>query len=131
MKIGELSKRTKANPDSIRYYEQRQLLPKPDRTASGYRNYVASDVQRLLFVVQAKKLGFTLEEIKELLCLRAGQTECAQVRQIARRKADDIASRIKDLSRMQQVLLELAEQCEQQGEADFCPILRSLEEHDG
>jgi MerR family mercuric resistance operon transcriptional regulator len=113
---------------SIHYYERRQLLPLPDRTASGYRDYAESDLKRLLFIVHAKELGFTLEEIKELLSLRAGQAECSQVRQIARRKADEIASRIEDLSRIQHVLLELAEKCEQEGFADYCPILKSLEE---
>ena len=128
MKIGELAKRAKVNIDTIRYYERRQLLPLPDRTASRYRDYADGDVKRLLFIVHAKELGFTLEEIKELLCLRAGQAECAQVRQIARRKADEIATRIEDLSRIQHVLLELAEKCEQEGDADYCPILKALED---
>ncbi len=128
MKIGELAKQAKVNIDTIRYYERRQLLPLPDRTMSGYRDYSEGDVKRLLFIVHAKELGFTLEEIKELLSLRAGRTECSQVRQIARRKADEITSRIEDLSRIQHILLELAEQCEQEGDDDYCPILKSLED---
>jgi Hg(II)-responsive transcriptional regulator len=130
MKIGELAKRAKVNIDTIRYYEKRQLLPLPERTTSGYRDYSENDVKRLLFIIHAKELGFTLEEIKELLSLRSLETDCAQVRQIADTKARDIASRIENLSRIRHVLLELAEKCEQEGSGDECPILKSLEETD-
>ncbi|MDX8383660.1 MAG: heavy metal-responsive transcriptional regulator [Ghiorsea sp.] len=129
MKIGELSKRTKVNIDTIRYYERRQLLPAPERTISGYRDYSKSDAKRLIFVVHAKALGFTLEEIKELLSLRTGQADCLQVKMIAESKANEIASRIKKLSRMQSVLVELAEKCEQQNSGEDCPILKSLEDN--
>jgi MerR family mercuric resistance operon transcriptional regulator len=130
MKIGELAKRAKVNIDTIRYYERRQLLRLPDRTLSGYRNYSESDVKRLLFIVHAKELGFTLEEIKALLSLRSGQTNCSQVQQIAKNKAGEIASRIESLSRIRHVLLELAEKCKQEGDGEECPILKSLEETD-
>ncbi|MDX8402859.1 MAG: heavy metal-responsive transcriptional regulator [Mariprofundaceae bacterium] len=128
MKIGELAKRAKVNVDTIRYYEQRQLLRLPDRTPSGYRNYAESDVKRLIFIVHAKELGFTLEEIKILLSLRSGEVNCSQVRHIAENKARDIASRIESLSRIRDVLLELAEKCEHEGDSEACPILKSLEE---
>ena len=128
MKIGELAKRAKINIDTIRYYEQRQLLLPPDRTLSGYRNYSENDVTRLLFIVHAKELGFTLEEIKTLLSLRSGQTNCSQVRKIARNKACEINSRIESLSRIRHVLLELAEKCERGGDGEECPILKSLED---
>ncbi|GAV19441.1 mercuric resistance operon regulatory protein [Mariprofundus micogutta] len=130
MKIGELSKLTKVNIDTIRYYERRQLLPLPKRTMSGYRDYSESDVKRLLFVIHAKELGFTLEEIRELLSLRAGQADCSQVKMIAEIKASKIASRIESLTRIQSVLVELAEKCEQEGTSEECPILKSLEEAD-
>lgn len=129
MKIGELAKQTKVNIDTIRYYERRQLLPLPGRTMSGYRNYSERDVKRLLFIIHAKELGFTLEEIKTLLSLRSGQKNCPQVRQIAKNKAGEIASRIERLSRIQHVLLELAEKCEQEGDGEECPILNSLDDN--
>lgn len=128
MKIGELAKRAKVNIDTIRYYERRQLLPLPDRTASGYRDYAESALKRLLFIVHAKELGFTLEEIKELLSLHAGKTGCSHVQRIAKNKASEITSRIENLSRIQYVLLELAEKCEQEGDGEECPILKSLED---
>ncbi len=128
MKIGELSKRTKVNIDTIRYYERRQLLPLPERTMSGYRDYSENDAKRLLFIAHAKELGFTLEEIRELLSLRTDQADCSQVRMIAESKASEIASRIESLTRIQTTLLGLAERCEQEGSGEDCPILKSLEE---
>jgi Hg(II)-responsive transcriptional regulator len=128
MKIGELAKRAKVHIDTIRYYERRKLLPLPERTASGYRDYAESDAKRLLFIVHAKELGFTLEEIKELLSLHAGKTDCSQVQRIAKNKAREISSRIEHLSRIRQVLRELAEKCEQEGDGEECPILKSLED---
>jgi len=128
MKIGELSKQSSISIDTIRYYEQRGLIPAAMRTASGYRQYGAGDVSRLRFIVQAKELGFTLEEIGQLLTLRAGGRSCAEVRAVAEAKAVEIDARIRKLSNMQQILLTLAEQCEESSDIDPCPILKSLEE---
>ncbi len=127
MKIGELAKKAKVNIDTIRYYERRGLLSKPRRSSSGYRIYSEADAKRLLFIIHAKSLGFTLEEIKVLLSLRAGESNCDEVRQIARNKAGEIASRVQSLLRIQYVLLELAEQCEQKDKGDLCPILNAME----
>ena len=128
MKIGELAKYAKVNIDTIRYYEKRQLLAEPKRTDAGYRIYSQGDLKRLMFIVQAKALGFTLEEIKELMLLQIGEKDCSQVRAIAKRKSQEIASRIESLSRIKHILDELAEKCEQT-EGDECPILQSLEDN--
>jgi len=129
MKIGEIAKHVQLSIDSIRYYEQRQLLH-PKRTTAGYRDYSDKDLKRLRFIIQAKALGFTLEEIKQLLCLQSGNQDCFQEQQIAQRKSQDIAKRIGQLTRMQSVLEDLAKQCESSG-GDTCPILKSLEDNDG
>lgn len=129
MKISELAKQAKVSIDTIRYYESRQLLPLPPRKLSGYRDYSANHVRHLLFIIHAKELGFTLTEIKELLSLRQGSADCLQVKTLALTKANAIALRIKSLSQMKSVLLELAEKCAQQGD-DNCPILKSLEAND-
>ncbi|MDX8378336.1 MAG: heavy metal-responsive transcriptional regulator [Mariprofundales bacterium] len=126
MKIGQLAKQSSVTIDTIRYYEKRQLMPKPQRTSAQYRNYAADDVKRLLFITHAKELGFTLEEIKTLLSLRSNNVECVQVRTIAKNKAAEIAARIKHLARMEEVLLQLADKCAKQ-DNDQCPILKSLE----
>src|SRR3546814_4886966 len=69
MKTGELAQRAGVSIDTVRYYERQGLLPEPARQASGYRSYVSGDVGRLQFVRRAKALGFTLEEIRDLLAL--------------------------------------------------------------
>jgi len=126
MKIGELAKQTNISVDTIRYYEKRQLLLDPVRTGSGYRCYSQEDLKRLLFIIQAKKLGFTLEEVKELLCLRSGKDDCVQVQKIAKLKSQEIKSRIEKLSQIAIVLDYLSHQCTQKNN-NACPILESLE----
>jgi len=128
MKIGEISKKVGVSIDTIRYYEQRGLIPAAVRSESGYRQYSPEDVTRLKFIVQAKELGFTLEETGQLLAIRADGQACTEVRAVAEAKAAEIDMRIQKLSRMRQTLLTLAEQCEQTSDIDLCPILKSLEE---
>jgi len=127
MKIGQLSKQVGVSIDTIRYYEQRGLIPAAVRSQSGYRQYSDHDITRLKFIVQVKELGFTLEEVAQLLALRSDGRACVEVRAVAEAKADEIDQRIQKLTRMRQVLLNLAEQCEQTSDTDPCPILKSLE----
>ncbi len=129
MKIGELSKTSGVAIDTIRYYEKRGLIPPPARTVTGYRDYGRRDLARLKFIVQAKNLGFTLEEIGQLLTLRSThERSCAEVRMVAESKAAEIAERIEQLTRIRRTLLDLAEQCGQSSADDPCPILKSMEE---
>ncbi|MDQ6997439.1 MAG: MerR family transcriptional regulator [Mariprofundus sp.] len=124
MKIGELSKITSVSIDTIRYYEQRELLPQATRTQSGYRQYSTDDITRLKFITQAKELGFTLKEISQLLNI--GANDCEQVQSIAKSKARELEDRITKLSRMRDVLVELSNKCEKSAANDPCPILKSL-----
>jgi len=128
MKIGELSKMTGVPIDTVRYYEKRGLIPKSVRSASGYRQYNKHDATRLKFIVQAKELGFTLDEIGQLLALRSDGRACIEVRSVAEAKAQEIDVKIRKLSHMRQTLLELAVQCENSADNDPCPILNSLED---
>ncbi|MDQ6969013.1 MAG: MerR family DNA-binding protein [Mariprofundus sp.] len=128
MQIGELSKQAGISIDTVRYYEQRGLIPAAQRSLSGYRQYSDHDSTRLKFIVQAKELGFTLDEVAQLLALRTDGRACVEVRAVAEAKADEIDQRIQKLTRMRQVLLSLAAQCEQTSDADPCPILKSLED---
>jgi len=127
MKIGELSKQTNVSIDTVRYYERRGLIPRTARSQSGYRKYSADDVRRLKFIIHAKELGFTLEEIGQLLSIRSDGDDCARMKSIAETKAGEIKIRITKLSHMRHVLLDLASQCDQTPDTDPCPILKSLE----
>jgi MerR family mercuric resistance operon transcriptional regulator len=114
--------------DTVRYYEREGLLEKPARTASGYRHYRPEAVARLRFIRQAKELGFTLSEIRELLTLRvAPGKSCADVKARAEAKIADVEQRIAQLDRMKRALAKLATACSGRGPTSTCPILEALE----
>jgi Cu(I)-responsive transcriptional regulator len=127
MNIGQLSRRTGVPIDTVRYYEKQQLLPPPTRTASGYRHYEADDVLRLTFIRRAKTLGFTLEEIRDLLALsRADDGDMAAIRAAAASKLVDVEQRIAELTRVRDGLQTLVSACPGHGALDQCPILSAL-----
>lgn len=129
MTIGQLAKRAGINSETVRYYEQRELLPKPEKNASGYRQYTERDLVRLQFIRRSQMLGFTLREIGELLSLRSSEhATCQQVRLIANEKIADIERRIDELHRMKQALATLADTCIPNGRGNACPILDALED---
>ena len=114
--------------DTIRYYEREGLLEKPARTASGYLHYRPDVVALLRFIRQAKDLGFSLSEIKELLALRvAPGKSCADVRAHAEHKIADVDRRIASLKRVRGALARLASACSGKGPVSQCPILEALE----
>ncbi len=124
----ELAKQGGINLESIRFYEKQGLLPKPPRTASGYRVFSADSVRRVRFIKRAQELGFSLREIKELLALRLDpDTRCVDVRQRAEEKLGDIEQKIRDLQRMKKTLTRLAAACPGRGASSECPILESLD----
>ncbi|MFT4935427.1 MAG: MerR family mercuric resistance operon transcriptional regulator [Pseudoalteromonas distincta] len=123
--IGELSRRTGGNIETIRYYERIGLLPTPSRRGR-YRSYGAEDVDRLGFVRRARELGFTLDEVRALLGLAAGgQAACAEVRTLAASHLQDVRSRIADLKRMEKVLSESVRACDSGGDPG-CPLIQAL-----
>ena len=127
MNIGQLSRRTGVPIDTVRYYEKQHLLPPPTRTASGYRHYEADDVLRLTFIRRAKTLGFTLEEIRDLLALsRVDDGDMAAIRAAAASKLIDVEQRIAELTRVRDGLQTLVRACPGHGALDQCPILSAL-----
>ena len=126
--IGKVARSAGLAIDTVRYYEREGLLETPARTASGYRHYRSDVVARLRFIRQAKELGFSLREIKELLSLRveAGRS-CADVRARAERKIADVEQRVATLMRMKRALAKLASSCSGRGPTSECPILEALE----
>ncbi len=108
MEIRELSKLTNVPAKTIRYYEEVKLLPSPNRKPNGYRDYTEHDVDRLKLVAGARRLDFSLAEIKEILDLRdRGIAPCSVLLELLDRKAKEISQRIIELKQMQEDLQQL------------------------
>jgi MerR family copper efflux transcriptional regulator len=127
--IGAVARRARVPLDTIRYYERRGLLPPPPRSAGGYRQYSTEAVRRVTFIKRAQALGFTLEEIAELLALRVlpGGT-CEAVDRRARAAMDRIETKINELTRMRDAIARLVTACRSAHPPDECPMLTALDE---
>ena len=127
IKIGELSRQTGCNTETIRYYERVGLLPRPLRSAARYRLYETGDVRRLVFVRRARELGFSLVEVGALLALSVdnGKDTCAEVRRLAASHLADVRAKIADLRAMQRVLSDAVRRCDA-GELPGCPLIGTL-----
>lgn len=124
--IGELSKRTSVNIETIRFYEKKNILPEPARSDAGRRIYDEEDVKLLNFIHKCRGLGFSLKEVASLLSLvDNGDYTCKQVHAITCRHANEVKEKIEDLNRMERVLTEMADQCGK-GNVPDCPIIDSL-----
>lgn len=127
MTIGALARAAGVGVDTVRFYEREGLLPQPARRASGYRQYTAATVQRLRFIRRAKELGFSLDEIRDLLALSADRERgVSGVRQRAEARAAEVERRIRELRRMQRGLQRLIDACPGHGPLEACPILAAL-----
>lgn len=128
MRIGEAALSAGVNIRTLHYYERRGLLPPPARTAANYRLYRPEDVRRIRFIKRAQELGFTLEEIKELLDLSLDPScTCGEVRDRTLVKIADIKAKIGSLRSMQKALENLVSACSGRGSVAECPILESLD----
>mgnify|MGYP006195226493 CR=1 FL=1 len=129
MNIGQLARQAGVAIDTIRYYERQHLLPSPPRSPSGYRRYQAEDATRLNFIRRAKALGFTLDEIRELLSLSASaNSDMAAMKTAATAKLEVVEQRLAELARMRDALRTLVDACPGHGELERCPILNALVE---
>ena len=129
--IGRLAKEAGVNLETVRYYERRGLLPRPPRSASGYRLFPDEAAGRLRFIRRAQELGFSLAEIRELLSLRVSRTaKRTDVRRRAEAKIADIAAKIRSLDSMKRALRKLTRACAGCGPIAECPILESLDRED-
>ena len=127
MTIGAAARRVGMSIDTIRYYEREGLLPAAPRRASGYRDYDATAVERLRFIRRAKALGFTLEEIRELLVLSVDHERGVRgVKQRAESRLAEIERRIRELQGVRRGLKQLIAACPGHGKLEVCPILRAL-----
>jgi len=123
--IGELSRRTRCNIETIRYYERIGLLPRAARRGR-YRSFGPADVERLHFVRRARELGFTLDEIRALLGIAADDDiSCGDAREIAAVHLKQVRARIADLKRMERVLADTVRACSS-GDHVGCPLITAL-----
>ncbi|RVH53121.1 MerR family transcriptional regulator [Sinorhizobium meliloti] len=126
MQRAELARRTGCNLETVRYYEKVGLLPEPPRTAAGYRSYDGTHERRLRFVLRARELGFSLDEIRELLRLVDERDRpCAEARDVAAVHLADVRTKIADLKRMERVLKDVVAQCGD-GTLPECPLIETL-----
>ena len=125
--IGELSRRTGVNIETIRYYERIKMLPRPARTSSGRRIYGPAETRILAFIRRARELGFTLDEIRTLLAPSAknGEGACAEVSELASGHLAEIRAKIADLKAMERVLAAAVRHC-REGKASGCPLIDAL-----
>ena len=124
---GKLARKANLNIETLRYYENIGLMPKPKRMDSGYRIYNEDDLKKLLFIKNSKMLGFTLKEIKELLFLKVDdERKCNDVRIIAEKKIKEIELKVKEMNKIKKALKQLAQKCSKTS-SDECPILSEIE----
>jgi len=124
--IGEMSRKTGVNIETIRYYERTNLLPKPDRTAGGNRKYNYEQLKRLTFVRRSRELGFSIAEIRTLLGVVNGkELTCGEVHNVTVSHLSNVKNKIADLRQLERVLKDMAAECSK-GDVPDCPIIDTL-----
>lgn len=127
LRIGELARQAGLSVETLRYYERRGLIPPPARLASGYRIYPEETLDRLTFIRRGKTLGFSLEEIAELLQLEVNpQQSAAQVKTRVDARIAAVEEKIRQLQQLKQSLQQLSSRCSGEGSTGDCPILEFL-----
>lgn len=131
LRTGQVATQAGVNVTTLRYYERAGLIDAPPRTTSGYRAYPAETVSRLRFIRRAQALGFTLQEIADLLSLRVSPTASSvEMKARAQAKIADIEDKIRTLARMQETLTNITMACDGCAPLRACPILDALEAHE-
>ena len=124
--IGELSRLTGVNIETIRYYEKIKMLPAPLRTEGGHRVYGPKETRVLAFIRRGRELGFTLDEIRALLNLGGpGKASCGEVRDIAAHHLEHIRTKISDLVKLEKLLAKTIAKCSGNTAPD-CPVIDIL-----
>lgn len=127
LSIGELAKAAQVNLETIRYYQKRGLLPKPDKPIQGYTLYAPELVKRLAFIKSAQAMNFSLNEIKELFELSSADTaNKAQIRQVAQARLQQVHEARQHLDLVESTLKTWLLCCEQSKATEPCPIILGL-----
>ncbi|TAM85104.1 Hg(II)-responsive transcriptional regulator [bacterium] len=123
--IGAFAKVAGVNVETIRFYQHKGLLPTPERPHGGIRRYSDADVERVRFVKAAQRLGFSLEEIGQLLKLEDG-THCGEAAELAAQRLVDVRAKLADLSRIEAALAGLVSECRSRHGNVSCPLIAAL-----
>lgn len=125
--IGEFAAAADVNVETIRFYQRKGLLAEPERPYGSIRRYGDAEVSRVRFVKSAQRLGFSLDEIAELLRLEDG-AHCQEARGLAEHKLVDVREKLEDLRRIESVLSTLVEDCRSAKANISCPLISALHE---
>lgn len=126
MPIGGLAMAAGVSVETIRYYQRKGLLAVPDRSRGEIRRYRPADLGRVRFVKAAQRLGFSLNDIAELVRL-GDEADCATARAIAEHKLSDVRARLEELHRMESALRDLVAGCSATRPAAECPLIAALQ----
>ncbi|ROO24681.1 MerR family transcriptional regulator [Salinisphaera orenii MK-B5] len=126
--IGKLAAAAGVNLQTVRYYQRRGLIDQPPKPSTGYRRYPRATVDRIRFIKRAQGLGFSLDEIGDLLIL--GDGHCDDVRRVAENQRALVAARIADLTAMQDTLDGLIDRCRNAQVSNHCPLIKTLSHRD-
>jgi MerR family mercuric resistance operon transcriptional regulator len=124
--IGRLADTAGVNVETIRFYQRKGLMQEPDRPMGGIRRYGETDLARVRFIKSAQRLGFSLDEVADLLKLEDG-SHCTDARAQAERKLADVRARLADLRRIEVVLQDLIQRCCAAKDSVRCPLIQSLQ----
>ncbi len=123
--IGAFAKAAGVNVETIRFYQHKGLLPTPDRPYGSIRRYGQTDVARMKFVKLAQRLGFSLDEVGQLLKLEDG-AHCSEAAELASLRLADVRARLADLTRMEAALSKLVGECKAHHGNVSCPLITAL-----
>jgi len=126
VKRGELARRSGCNLETIRYYEDIKLMPEPARTEAGHRLYSIDDQRRLRFILRARELGFSIDEIRSLLSMvDSGAYTCGEIHALTQEHLKSVSQKIADLKKLQRTLKTISSDCAAEDEPE-CPIVETL-----
>ena len=123
--IGRVATAAGVNVETIRFYQRRKLLEEPTKPSGGVRRYSDETIARIRFIKRAQQLGFTLDEVQNLLALEDGQS-CRKTHDLAVTKLAVVEARVADLNRMRRMLKTLIAECEAGSGRIACPIISTL-----
>jgi MerR family mercuric resistance operon transcriptional regulator len=124
--IGALARAAGVNVETIRFYQRKGLLAEPEKPLGGIRRYQEADVRRVQFIKSAQKLGFTLDEVANLLQLEDG-LQCSMAKSIAEQKLAAVRERIQQLQQIESALARHVKACDSQSSAVCCPLIAALQ----